>query len=207
MRTLSERYTSRAVNQVPRNEVPAIPCTRAETPCTQLRLPPRSDTPGEWGRAHPRIGSLWTGRGLHWAVMPPGIVPEHLGPALRKKNAEPTHVWSEGRGCGARQHPDATGERRTITHLAGSASAWTRVVLPTPARPAPSKEFRHSEKDGESPCGGYARRRGAVHDTRCPRRGLRAELHPASAPEPQPPPPPWRLLRHPPEIFEKLLRK
>jgi hypothetical protein len=64
-------------------------------------------------------------------------------------NAEPTHVWHQGRGCGARQHPGATGERRTIAHLAGSASAWTLVVLPTPARPAPSTEFRHSEKDGE----------------------------------------------------------
>jgi hypothetical protein len=103
-------------------------------------------------------------------------------------NAEPTHVWHQGRGCGARQHPGATGERRTIAHLAGSASAWTLVVLPTPARPAPSTEFRHSARTGKSPCGGYARRRGAVHDTRCPWRDLCAALHPATAPEHQPPP-------------------
>jgi hypothetical protein len=105
------------------------------TPHASCRFPREATTPGnDATRIHAdglcRLGGCFTGQPRHQKLS------ARTTCGRCAQNAEATRVWRQRRGCGAREHPDATEERRTTTHLKVSASARPGISpRPRQARP------------------------------------------------------------------------
>jgi hypothetical protein len=151
LRTLSERSTSVAANQVPRNEVPVIPCTCSKTPCRQLRLPPRSDAPEGQGHTNSRGGSLLIRRGLHWAAIPPETVLRAPGVSSAQRMQNP-HTFGARAGVVGRGNIMVQRDSAAPSHNLRSVCLYgRRQFFPPPPGPPQARNSGTLPRTGKSP--------------------------------------------------------